>query len=86
MRLRLQSLFLSQYIFSRRLTRNLKRFRLDFFHAAGILGHSDIRITRIALTTDATFRRAVENLDLKTDFSNELVESEKASVRLVVSC
>jgi len=50
----------------------------DAFTLARILGHSDIRIThRYTHATDAAFRRAVENLDGKSDFSNELVTKQK---------
>lgn len=50
----------------------------DAFTLARILGHSDIRIThRYTHATDAAFRRAVENLDEKSDFSNELVTKQK---------
>lgn len=50
----------------------------DAFTLAKILGHSDIRMTaRYTHATDAAFRRAVENLDEKADFSNELVTKQK---------
>ena len=50
----------------------------DAFTLARILGHSDIRIThRYTHATDAAFRRAVENLDEKSDFSNVLVTEMK---------
>ncbi len=54
----------------------------DAFTLARILGHSDIRIThRYTHATDAAFRRAVENLDAKTDFSNVLVTETKRQAR-----
>lgn len=54
----------------------------DAFTLARILGHSDIRIThRYTHATDAAFRRAVENLDRKPDFSNVLVTEAKRQVR-----
>lgn len=50
----------------------------DAFTLASILGHSDIRMTaRYTHATDSALRRAVENLDAKTDFSNELVTEIK---------
>jgi integrase len=50
----------------------------DAFTLARILGHSDIRIThRYTHATDAAFRRAVENLDGKSDFGNVLATKQK---------
>ncbi len=50
----------------------------DPFTLAKILGHSDIRMTaRYTHATNAAIRRAVENLDVKTNFSNELVTKTK---------
>lgn len=56
----------------------------DAFTLASILGHSDIRMTaRYTHSTDSALRRAVENLDVKTDFSNVLVtEIKKQAGRL----
>lgn len=50
----------------------------DAFTLMKIPGHSDIRMTsRYTHATDSAIRRAVENLDGKTDFSNELVTKKK---------
>ena len=54
----------------------------DAFTLAKILGHSDIRMTaRYTHATDLAIRRAVENLDAKTDFSNVLVTETKRQAR-----
>jgi integrase len=51
----------------------------DAFTMAKILGHSDIRIThRYTHATDTAIRRAVANLDVNSDFSNELVTETKS--------
>lgn len=56
----------------------------DVFTLARILGHSSIQMTaRYAHATDSAIRRAVENLDVNFDFSNELVtNSELQNVEL----
>lgn len=50
----------------------------DVFTLMNILGHSDIRMTaRYTHATDAALRRAVANLDVFSQFSNELVTENK---------
>lgn len=50
----------------------------DAFTLMKILGHSDIRMTsRYTHATDVAVRRAVENLDGKSDFGNVLVTKQK---------
>ncbi|MGI8786985.1 MAG: tyrosine-type recombinase/integrase [Pyrinomonadaceae bacterium] len=50
----------------------------DAFTLMKILGHSDIRMTaRYTHATDVALRRAVENLDENSDFSNVLVTKQK---------
>jgi len=50
----------------------------DAFTLAKILGHSDIRMTaRYTHATDLALRRAVTNLDEKSDFSNVLATKQK---------
>ena len=50
----------------------------DAFTLMKILGHSDIRMTfRYTHTTDSALRRAVANLDEKSEFGNELVTKQK---------
>ena len=50
----------------------------DAFTLMKILGHSDIRMTaRYTHATDAALRRAVTNLDVFSQFSNELATENK---------
>ena len=50
----------------------------DAFTLMRILGHSDIRMTaRYTRATDSALRRAVDKLDEKSDFGNELVTKQK---------
>lgn len=50
----------------------------DAFTLMKILGHSDIKMTsRYTHATDSAIRRAVENLDENSDFSNVLVTKQK---------
>ncbi|MGI8466877.1 MAG: site-specific integrase [Pyrinomonadaceae bacterium] len=50
----------------------------DAFTLMKILGHSDIRMTaRYTHASDLALRRAVENLDVSSQFSNELVTEQK---------
>ncbi|HSK71835.1 MAG TPA: site-specific integrase [Pyrinomonadaceae bacterium] len=54
----------------------------DAFTLMKILGHSDIRMTsRYTHATHAALRRAVENLDENSDFSNVLVTKQKRQAR-----
>lgn len=50
----------------------------DAFTLAKILGHSSIQMTaRYIHATDSAIRRAVENLDSNSGFSNEMVTEKK---------
>jgi integrase len=54
----------------------------DAFTLMRILGHSDIKMTsRYTHATDIALRRAVENLDENSDFSNVLVTKNKRQAR-----
>ena len=54
----------------------------DAFTLMKILGHSDIRMTaRYTHATDAALRRAVANLDVFSQFSDELVTENKRQTR-----
>ncbi|CAN5295866.1 site-specific integrase [soil metagenome] len=54
----------------------------DAFTLMKILGHSDIRMTaRYTHATDAALRRAVTNLDVFSQFSDELVTEKKRQAR-----
>ena len=54
----------------------------DPFTLARILGHSNIQMTaRYSHATDSAIRRAVENLDPNSSFSNELVTKTKSEAR-----